>query len=134
MPDVIKTRAELVVMAADELGITSPGQSLAVEDSGKIDSRLDGLIGELAAREVVYVPNLDEIPIEISGPLALLLANESAGAFGQPRLADPAREAIEERIRVAVQRQPPAEPELRVDTMWQGGASHLTGARWSRGF
>jgi hypothetical protein len=129
-----KTRAELVEMAADELGLTSDGASLEVETSTKIDGRLDGLLGELGAREVVYIADADEIPVEVSGPLAELLANECAGAFGQPRKTEAERVMIEDRIKVVVQRNPPSKPYLEVDKALQGGGGHLTASRWARGY
>lgn len=132
--ETTKTRAALVGMAADELGLTSDGATLEAETSNKIDGRLDGLLGELAAREVVYIPNDDEIPIEVSGPLAELLANECAGAFGQPRKTEAERMMIEDRLKVVVQRVPPSRPYLEVDRALQGRGGHLTASRWSRGY
>ena len=127
-----KTRAQLVAMAGDELLVVGSGQALEDEDQEKIDDRVDGLFGELASRGVVYIANEDEIPIEWCGPLAELLANECGPAFGKQKMAAPSREAIEDRLKVMVQREPAPNKYLKTDTALVGG-SNYTLARWTNG-
>lgn len=114
-----KTRAQFVAMAADELGIVGSGQSLADEDEDKIDSRVDGLFAELAAREVIFVQDDEAIPVEHAGPLAELLANECAQIFGKQKMSVQAREGIEDRLRVMLNRIAASNKYLEVDTELQ---------------
>lgn len=130
--ETTKTRADLVAMAADELGITSPDTNLEAEDIAKIDGRLDGLLAELAARGVVNVSADEDIDVTYCGALAELLANECATVFGAARKSESERTMIEDRLKVIDQRQPPAKPYLEVDPLFRRGGP-LSLSRWSRG-
>ncbi len=130
--DATKTRTELVAMAADELGITSPDTNLEAEDVAKIDGRLDGLLAELAARGVVNISGDEDIDVTYCGALAQLLANECSTVFGAARKSEAERTLIEERLKVIDQRKPPAKPYLEVDPMFRRGGP-LSFSRWSRG-
>ena len=131
--ETTKTRADLVAMAADELGITSPDTNLETEDVAKIDGRLDGLLAELAARGVVNVSGDEDIDVTYCGALAQLLANECATVFGGSRKSEAERTLIEERLKVIDQRQAPSRPFLEIDRMLQRGRT-FTNSRWSRGY
>jgi hypothetical protein len=133
MTDTTKTRDQLVDMAADELGLTSTGNGAEAEDTQKIDAKVDGLFLELSARGVCDVSDEDAIPIEWTDALALLLADLNASAFGKPRMGHMDRIAVEERIKVMVQRVPPARETLTTDRALRG-AGRLTLSRWSRGY
>lgn len=126
-----KTRDELVRMAADNLMIIGTGQSFEDEDREKIDGLVDVLFGELSARGVCDVDNEDEIPAEFCGALAELLANEAAPAFGLPKMPMPSREAIEDRLKVIVQRVQASNRTLKTD-LPVGGVPY-TLARWTSG-
>lgn len=128
---VTKTRAQLIAMAADNLMIVGSGQTLADEDSEKIDAQFDVLIGELSARGVCDVDNEDEIPAELCGALAELLANEAAPAFGLPKMSIPSREAIEDRLRVMIRRVQASNRTLKTDLPTHGVPYTL--ARWTSG-
>lgn len=127
--DVVKTRAQMIALAADELGILGAGQSLADEDEDKIDSRIDGLWAELSVRGVVDVGNDEAIPVEWSGPLAELLANECAPTFGIPKKDV---SMAEERLRVMTRRQPASNRTLQFDSPLRS-ASPLSYRRWVSG-
>jgi hypothetical protein len=125
------TRAQLVAMAADELGIASVGQTLAVEDQEKIDEKINPLLGNLSARGVIYVPDADAIPESIQEPLSILLAQACAVTFGKPRdLA--LRDRMEDELRVIARRAPAPNKYLRADDALQNG-SHLSYSRWLNG-
>jgi hypothetical protein len=128
-----KTRAQLVAMALDELFAVGTGQSAEAEDTDKVDSRFDGLAGELALRGVVSIANEGEIPAEWCGPLSELLANECGPAFGIARKSMAERDAIEDRLRVMVQRVQAPNRTLRMDSGLRslGGGSY-TQNRWQR--
>jgi hypothetical protein len=118
MTDTTKTRLELTSMAADELGLTGPGQSVEAEDQQYIDARFDGLMGELSGRGIVSISDEDAIPIEWCGPLAELLANECARKFGKQKMVN----------RVGLEN-----VKLKLDPALTGGSGPLTIARWTRG-
>lgn len=99
MPDTTKTRAQVVEMALAELMASDAANAAAAEDEAAVDDRVDGLFAELAARGVVSIADEDEIPIEWTGPLAVLLANECAAIFGKPKMADDEVRRIEQRLR-----------------------------------
>jgi hypothetical protein len=128
-----KNRAELVEMAADELGLSSSGNSVEAEDAAKIDAKLDGLLAELELRGVASVPDLAEIPVEYCGPLSELLANENSVTFGRQRMARSDREGVEDRLKVMVQRVAPAKATMDTDHALQGHG-HMTYSRWARGY
>lgn len=131
--DTVKTRTELITMAADELGIIASGQSLEPEDQQKIDSRVDGLFAELGSRGVCTVSDDDAILIEWSEPLAILLANSCATIFGKAKLGTADREMIEDRLRVMVNNNPPAKKTLSVDRSLTRGRYGLSLSRWTSG-
>ena len=95
-----KTRAELISEALTELFADGgTGQAPDAEDQDAVDRKVDALIEELAARNIVTVADTDAIPAEWLGPLAELLANECAPRFGRPK--SPAlREDAEARLKV----------------------------------
>jgi hypothetical protein len=126
-----KTRAQLVELAAEELLLTSDGNSLEDSDEDKIDRRVDGLFAELSARGVVDVDDEAEIPVEWCGPLAELLANECAVAFGKQKISPAARTEIEDRLKVIIQRIDPSSPYLKTDLPKAMG--RFTYNRWLTG-
>jgi hypothetical protein len=133
MTDTTKTRIELASMAADELGLTGPGQSVEAEDQQYIDARFDGLMGELSGRGIVSISDEDAIPIEWCGPLAELLANECARKFGKQKMAYLMKTEIEDRLQVMVNRVGLENVKLKLDPALTGGSGPLTIARWTRG-
>lgn len=128
-----KTRAELVTMASDELLISSSGNSPDADDFDKVNARVDGLFAELASRGICEIADEDEIPVEWTGPLSELLANECANIFGRPKKAALDREMIEDRLRVMVNRIAPVRNTLRTDNALQPRRGFYTVAQWTRG-
>lgn len=112
--DPTRTRAELVVMALEDLLVVGSGQSPEDEDVEKVDSRVDGLFDDLATREVVYIPNEDEIPAAFCETLSELLANACAPVFGKVKMTQQQREAVESRLKAIVATRPTYEV-LKVD-------------------
>jgi hypothetical protein len=121
--ETTKTRAQLVVMASEELMIVGEGQSLEDGDRIKIDAKVDGLLGELADRGVCYVPNEGYIPSEFANPLATLLAVECSPIFGKQKDYN-AREDAENRLRIIVRRQAAPNNLLETDSMMRRGGGY----------
>lgn len=84
MVDLFKTRAQLIERAGIDLGLVQPGEALSSEDYNTLDNLIDPFIDQLAADDVYFVSNRDEISTEIFLPLALLLANYAGPSFGSP--------------------------------------------------
>lgn len=77
-----KTRADLVLEVLGNLGVLAAGQTAATEDTDRVDDKLPSLIAEFAGREIVYVPNLEQIPLPWFTALAAMVAYECRDAFG----------------------------------------------------
>lgn len=103
------TRAQLVELAADELGVSSIGQSLAVEDAEKIDGAIDSLLSRLAVEQICYVADADETPRALADQLAVLLAEQCARSFGGQR-DNAVKMGAEMALRRAVALSPTYEP------------------------
>jgi hypothetical protein len=82
MPDITKTRIDLIERAATELGVLPSGQPLSDEDSATIGALLDPLTRQLSLDGVVDIADSNAIPSEHFLQLARLLANEAAPSFG----------------------------------------------------
>lgn len=94
MPDTFKTRTQLKERAAKNLGIIEPGETMSTEDDETFDGLVDPLVAQLAADDVVYIDNIEEIDLAYFMPLARLLANIAGPDFGSP--VDPAAKAADE--------------------------------------
>lgn len=79
-----KTRRELIEQALENLGALAAGQTAQTEDVESIDNKVDPLLEELSTEQLVTVSDDDEIPSALFLPLATLLAEKSAPAFGRP--------------------------------------------------
>jgi hypothetical protein len=82
MADVVKTRTDLIRRALDHLGVTATGQAVSAEDQESVDGAVDGVLAELAAREVVYIADSNAIPTEWFECLSLCLADAISPAYG----------------------------------------------------
>lgn len=82
MPDITRTRTDLIERAATELGVLPSGQPLSDEDAATIHALVDPLLRQLALDDVVDVADADAIPLEYFLPLSRLLANEASPSFG----------------------------------------------------
>jgi hypothetical protein len=77
-----RTSADLIAAALSRLGVLASGQSIDVEDYQTVSDELDALLRKLAALEICYVPDEDNIQPEWFSDLADILAGESAVKFG----------------------------------------------------
>lgn len=96
MPDLSKTRTQLIERAAKDLGIIEPGETLSTEDRDTFDGLVDPLIAQLAAERIVYIQDDEQIENEYFLPLARLLANMAGPDFGSP--INEAAKAQDERV------------------------------------
>lgn len=84
MPDLSKTRTQLIERAAKDLGIIEPGETLSTEDRDTFDGLVDPLIAQLSADEIITIQDDEAIENEYFLPLARLLANIAGPDFGSP--------------------------------------------------
>jgi len=77
-----RTQADLVQKILEVLQVVPEGQPAEVEDTARININLPSLIEELAAREIVYVPDLTVIPDAWFLSLAKIGAYELRNEFG----------------------------------------------------
>jgi len=100
MADTSKTRDQLIHRALKNIGIIEAGESPAAEDYASVDDLVDPLIATLAADEVYYLGDTDEIPLDVYLPLSRLLGNAAGPDFGYPFNEDAKRmdEAILRRL------------------------------------
>lgn len=82
MVDTFKTRDQLVYRALKNLAIIEPGEAPSAEDYATVDDLVDPLLAQLATDQVVYVPDPEQIDLDIYMPLARLLANMAGPDFG----------------------------------------------------
>src|ERR1044071_7970350 len=88
MAEQFRTREELVDEALVNLFADGgSGQSPEAEDQATVDRKVDGLLAELRTRDICDVVNDQQIPAAWFNPLAELLANECATAFGAQKSA-----------------------------------------------
>ena len=80
----MKTRVELVHEALKNLGYLPEGVTPDAETYAMVDGRLDGVLEELQAKDILYVPDSDEFKEEHFGPLGHILANACKARFGAP--------------------------------------------------
>lgn len=77
-----RTRADLVNKIIEKLGIVPEGMTPEVEDYGRVDRNLPSVLDELAAREILYVPDITSIPGEWFLSLSQICAWELRNEFG----------------------------------------------------
>lgn len=79
-----RNRSDLIARVLSRLGITGSGEDISPEDSAKVDDEIDGILAELAAQDIVNVPDADEIDDAVFGHLSAIIADEVADDFGIP--------------------------------------------------
>lgn len=77
-----RTNSDLVTEVLANLGVLSAGQPIDPEDFSYVDEKLDSIFRMLAALEICYVPDPDNIPGEWFSPLADIVAGQCCTKFG----------------------------------------------------
>lgn len=77
-----RTRTDLILKILEKLGVAATGQPPEVEDVARVDNNLDSVVAELPAREIVDIPDLNEIAPEYFMSLASICAYELRDEFG----------------------------------------------------
>ena len=79
-----KTKSELITETLQELGALGAGQTASAEDTAAVDARVQPLLDDLAARNVVYIGGSDAIDESVFSHLVQILAQLCAPKFGAP--------------------------------------------------
>lgn len=109
-----QTKADLVREVMGELFSLASGQTVAADDQLWIEQRIQPTLDSLAGRNIVYVPDADDIDDAIFNHLAEYLALVCGPKFGRPR--DRASMVfIEEQLRTFERVNRAPRPPLRVD-------------------
>lgn len=132
MTESTKNREQLVTMALYKLQVIGSGQDAEDEDYDRVDSYIDGLMTELAVRDVCSIGDMEQIPIEYTTGLSLLLADAAANDFGKPMMGEQARRDIEDRLQVLSRKMNMNTRRLKIDQTLQG-TSVYTRNRWASG-
>lgn len=77
-----RTSSDLVLEALANLGVLAAGQTVAPEDFSYVETRLDAIFRKLAALEIVYAADPNNVPGEWFIDLAAIVAGEVAAKFG----------------------------------------------------
>ena len=77
-----RTQADLVIKILEKLMIVPEGQAPETDDIARVEGNLQSVINELAAREIVYVPDFSAIPDQWFMSLAKVCAYEMRDEFG----------------------------------------------------
>ncbi len=88
----MKTRQDLIAATLKLLNVLAAGQDPEPEDAIEVNGLIDGKIRELNRRDIIFFTNTDEFEDEFIDPLSVIIANQAAPLFGQPR--DAQREAV----------------------------------------
>jgi hypothetical protein len=79
----MKTRSDLIVATLKKLNAIAAGQNPAPEDVQEIEDIIDGILDELESIEVIVLADRQQFEDQVIDPLAVILANAAAPAFGQ---------------------------------------------------
>lgn len=76
------TKADLVRRTLKLLGAFAAGQDPSAEDVEAVEGYIPGKLEELSQREIIDVPNVEEIDPALVQWLAMLVAQDAAPEFG----------------------------------------------------
>ncbi len=77
-----RSSSDLVLETLKNLGVIAAGQAVDPEDFSYVNEKLDPTFRLIAALEIAYVTDPDNIPGEWFSPLADIVAGECASKFG----------------------------------------------------
>lgn len=77
-----RTSTDLVNEALANLGVLASGQPTDPEDAAYVQEKLDAIVRKLAGLEIVFVPDINNIPGAWFSDLADIVAGECATKFG----------------------------------------------------
>lgn len=82
MPGPYRTQADLINEVLANLGVLSAGQPTDPEDYNYVAEKLDAIMRKLGGLEIVFVPDINNVPGAWFADLADIVAGECATKFG----------------------------------------------------
>jgi hypothetical protein len=82
MSGAYRTQTDLVLEVLANLGVLAAGQAPDVEDVAYVTEKLDAIYRMLAALDICYIPDPNNIPGQVFSPLADIVAGDCATKFG----------------------------------------------------
>lgn len=77
-----RTQADLLQEVLENLGVLAAGQTPEQEDLSRVSEKLPSIVSLLSATEVVYIPDINNIPDEFFIPLSDCVAYYCKQKFG----------------------------------------------------
>jgi hypothetical protein len=77
-----RTSSDLVLQVLANAGVLAIGQNVDPEDFSNVNNQLDSIIRKLAALEIVYVADINNIPGAWFSDLADIVTGECASSLG----------------------------------------------------
>jgi hypothetical protein len=77
-----RTEADLLQEVLENLGVLAAGQTAETEDLNRVSEKLPSIVALLGASEIVYIPDLNNIPDEYFIPFAACVAFHCKSKFG----------------------------------------------------
>jgi hypothetical protein len=77
-----RTEADLLQEVLENLGVLAAGQTPEIEDLARVSEKLPSIVSLLAATEIVYIPDINNIPDEWFIPLSNCVAYFCKAKFG----------------------------------------------------
>jgi hypothetical protein len=94
-----RTTADLLQEVLENLGVLAAGQTPEQEDLSRVSEKLPSIVSLLSATEVVYIPDINNIPDEWFIPLSNCVAYQCKAKFG---ISDDAAVQIDNDYQVAL--------------------------------
>lgn len=116
-----QTKADLVREVLGELFSLASGQTPSAEDTAFVEQRIDPTLAALAARNVIYIADSDDIDDAKFDALVAYLTEICGPKFGRPRDAA-AKAAAESELRTLQRIGKGTGQNLKTDPMLRTGA------------
>lgn len=94
-----RTQADLLQEVLENLGVLAAGQTPEQEDLSRVSEKLPSIVALLGATEVVYIPDIENIPDEFFIPLADCVTYSCKQKFG---IVGDAASAIDQAYQIAL--------------------------------
>lgn len=115
------SKEDLIREVLGELFSLASGQTPSTEDSAWVEQRINPTIAALARRNVIYIPEDDEIDDAIFDALVAYLTEICGPKFGRPRDAI-AKKAAEDELRTLQRIGKGTGQNLKTDPILRAGA------------
>lgn len=79
------TRDDLIKAVLQDLGVLQAGESAVADDNALVSARIDPLLADLAVRNVIYIPDAEDIGEGAFQYVVGILVEICSPSFGRPR-------------------------------------------------